>query len=72
MKIRTQIQLNVNGTQVRSGEVVDIDDGEAKTYIANGLATAVGRGDDVTVETRTVEAPETADSPRTRRAPKPE
>lgn len=72
MKIRTQMQLNVDGTQVRSGEVVDVDTDDAKSYIAAGLATAVGRGDDVTVETRVTEAPETADAPRTRKAVKAE
>ena len=38
MKIRTQIALNIDGVQVPSGSVVDLDADEAKSYLSSGMA----------------------------------
>jgi hypothetical protein len=39
VKIRTQAQLNVDGTQVPSGTEIDIDDALGRNYVEQGLAT---------------------------------
>ena len=43
MKIRTQIALNIDGVQVPSGSVVDLDADEAKSYLSSGMAVEIGR-----------------------------
>jgi len=66
MKIRTQIALNIDGVQVPSGSVVDLDADEAKTYLSSGMAVAASK--DAPIETATADLAdvETADAPRTR------
>ena len=69
MKIIPSVALNINGVMTPSGFVVDVVDAEAKNYVSSGLATPAPRGAAVEVETRVVEAAETADAPRTRKRP---
>lgn len=65
-----KVRLNIAAAGHESGAVVDVPDDEAAAYLAQGMASDLNDDHpDLRVKTASVEAPENAAAPATRKAP---